>query len=139
MPRQIHRILTAIHSLPYDPEAEREREELTDSIEAHAHAQASRAALRADAAHYPMSSSFPGDAPSCGRAGERESWSEGDNPSGTFSPAQAYQGSREGYVFKCGPLGLGYYRDGVSHRAPSLVPQPRLNVGAAGRRVRFAD
>ena len=28
-----------------------------------------------------------------------------------FSAAPAFDGARAGYVFKMGPLGLGYYRD----------------------------
>jgi len=147
LPCQIHRILTSIHSLPYDPSAEREREELTDAIEARAQEQASRAALRADAAHYDTGGAL--------RAGPT-SLSEVE---GHFFPAPAYQGEREGFVFKSGLLGLGYYPDGVSNgvsgSVPSRLPQPvrhaagahggaRASVddvpsGAAGRRVRFAE
>ncbi len=38
-------------------------------------------------------------------------------PSLAFSPSAKFVGARSGYVFKKGPLGLGYYRDAAKPRA----------------------
>ena len=32
----------------------------------------------------------------------------------TFTPAASFGGAKHGFVFKSGPRGLGYYRDGAS-------------------------
>ena len=47
-----------------------------------------------------------------------------------FYPVEAYAGTREGYVFKMGDRGLGYYRD-------TIVPVP-AHVGFAKKKLHGA-
>ena len=42
------------------------------------------------------------------------------------SPVSAFGGSKLGYVFKLGALGLGYYLDGSTHVATSVRTPPLL-------------
>ena len=43
-----------------------------------------------------------------------EPWVGGE----TFYPRDQHEGSREGWVYKCGARGLGYYADGVAEKEP---------------------
>jgi len=45
----------------------------------------------------------------------------------TFIPATSFAGAKEGYLFKTGPRGLGYYRDG----AHSSTAQPQAEAKVA--------
>lgn len=59
----------------------------------------------------------------------------------SYQKADTFEGVKEGYIFKKGPLGLGYYRDVNS---PDYVPAPRRNESSrkatkANKAERTAD
>ena len=118
---KIHTILTSMHSLPFDPEGEREREEIADSLAA---ADAPRL-LSHKPASCPSPSLFPRPlVPS----------HVSESPS-DFVPSTCFLGGRPGYVFKLGLAGLGYYKDLM---VTDPTPTGLLGEGAS-KRVRFAD
>ncbi len=47
----------------------------------------------------------------CAGATQWEPPAGGQSLSGPFVPSAAFTGAAEGYVFKMGPKGLGYYQD----------------------------
>ena len=126
---KIRTILTGLKALDYDPHAEREREELSDSL-ATPHVHSCAAASSA-----PTPRARPSD----------EVHSDGDSapPSG-FVAAGSFQGSKPGYVFKDGQHGLGYYIDCPSAGVASMPPAGgyvdaahREDGARATKRVRF--
>jgi hypothetical protein len=119
---KIRTILTGLKALDYDPHAEREREELSDSLATpHVHSCAAASAAptqRAQPLDEVLSDLAPAPPPRANRP----------PPSG-FVAAGSFQGSKPGYVFKDGQHGLGYYIDcpsvGVArHPLPERPPPP---------------
>ena len=108
---KIRTILTGLKALDYDPHAEREREELSDSLATpHVHSCAAASAAptqRAQPLDEVLSDLAPAPPPRANRP----------PPSG-FVAAGSFQGSKPGYVFKDGQHGLGYYIDFPSVCAP---------------------
>jgi hypothetical protein len=92
---KVRTILTGVKALDYDPDAEREREEIADSLATPHSCSAARSAYAAPIPRAPSS------------GGEQVANAQ----TGDFVAAAAFQGSKPGYVFKNGQNGLGYYMD----------------------------
>lgn len=122
---RIRRVLTSLHSLPYDPDGERAREELSDSIEA-ARTSAGAALARGMGRGPPCLSE-----PLVGGSTRGDPFSS-CTAEGDFIPAASFQGSKHGFVFKNGHRGLGYYVDGDTSSHSSRPTRQ-------GRVVRFAE
>ena len=127
---KVRTILTGVKALDYDPDAEREREEIADSLATPLSCSAASSAYAA-----PISR-----APPWGRE------QLAHEQTGGFLAADSFQGSKLGYVFKNGLSGLGYYIDcppasAFSSRAGACGGAAhREDPGArAPKRVRFDE
>ncbi len=69
--------------------------------------------------------------------GVRDGRGGGGGVEGEFLACKVFSGSRRGYVFKLGDLGLGYYRDRPLHllgeHIDTYVPSPEREKGRGGR------
>lgn len=109
---KIQNILIGLRALPYDPDAERAREEMVDFV---------RTFETNDSGNH-----FPNQ-PKEDRCMA---------PSG-FIAADSFQGSKQGFVFKNGQHGVGYYLDiSASHVG---VATGQEDVDRSAKRVRFSD
>jgi superfamily II DNA/RNA helicase len=116
---KIQNILVGLSALPYDPGAEREREDMVDF-------------LRMTGANHSGNQSFPNQ-PEEDRDGCMA-------PSG-FIAASSFQGSKQGFVFKNGQHGVGYYLD-ISARllgVATVTATGQEDVDRSAKRVRFSD